>query len=161
MEKEVNECFEPFVDNESKILILGSFPSVKSLEVNFYYGNRQNRFWKIFEEFFDIKINDDVESKKDFLKNYNIALWDIVKTTSISGSSDLELIKDKIEFNDIEKFLKDYPNIKQVFCNGKASYNLTRKYFPNLEITYLPSTSPANVSFKKDVWFENLKILKK
>lgn len=98
--------------------------------------------------------------RKIFSK-YNIALQDFVKTTSISGSSDLDLIKDQIEFNDIEKFLKDYPNIQKVFCNGKASYNLTQKHFPNLEITFLPSTSPANVSFKKEIWFENLKILKK
>ena len=153
-------CFEPVVDKNSEILILGSFPSVKSRKINFYYGNPQNRFWKVLEEFFGEKIGNDIESKKIFLKNHKIAVWDIVKSSKIKGSSDLELVKDEIEFNDIEKLLKDYPNIKKVFCNGKASFNLTQKQFPNLEVRYLPSTSPANVSFKKETWFENLKSIK-
>ena len=80
-----NFCFEPIVDKNSKILILGSFPSVKSREVNFYYGNPQNRFWKVMEEFFKITIGNDIESKKQFLKNYHIALWDIVNATQIKG----------------------------------------------------------------------------
>lgn len=158
---EENFCFEPFIDKNSKILILGSFPSKKSREVNFYYGNTQNRFWKVMEEFFNIRIANDNNSKKSFLTAYNIALWDIVKSTNIKGSSDLDLIKVDNEINDIKSLLKEYPNIQKIFCNGKASYNLTTKIFPNLEIIYLPSTSPANVSFKKEIWFENLKILKK
>ena len=156
-----NFCFEPIVDKNSKILILGSFPSVKSREVNFYYGNPQNRFWKVMEEFFKITIGNDIESKKQFLKNYHIALWDIVNATQIKGSSDLDLVKEEKQINEVEELLKKYPNIQKVFCNGKASYDLTVKYFPNIDVNYLPSTSPANVSFKKEIWFENLKILKK
>lgn len=67
-------CFEPVVDKNSEILILGSFPSVKSREINFYYGNPQNRFWKVLEEFFGEKIENDIESKKVFLKNHKIAV---------------------------------------------------------------------------------------
>lgn len=67
-------CFEPVVDKNSEILILGSFPSVKSREINFYYGNPQNRFWNVLEEFFGEKIENDIESKKVFLKNHKIAV---------------------------------------------------------------------------------------
>ncbi len=160
MEKEVNECFEPFVDNESKILILGSFPSVKSREINFYYGNKQNRIWKIFEEFFGVTIGDCVEEKKKFLKEHHIALWDIVKSANIKGSSDFQLLKSDFQINDIESLTKKFSNIQKIFCNGKLSFNLTQTYFPFLEISYLPSTSPANVSFKKEIWFDALKCLK-
>ena len=153
-------CFEPVVDKNSEILILGSFPSVKSREINFYYGNPKNRFWKVLEEFFGEKIENDIESKKVFLKNHKIAVWDIVKSSKIKGSSDLELVKDEIEFNDIEKLLKDYPNIKKVFCNGKASEDLMKKYFPKIEVNYLPSTSPANVSFRKEEWLNALSNVK-
>lgn len=113
------------------------------------------------EEFFKITIGNDIESKKQFLKNYHIALWDIVNATQIKGSSDLDLVKEEKQINEVEELLKKYPNIQKIFCNGKASYDLTVKFFPNIDVNYLPSTSPANVSFKKEIWFENLKILKK
>ena len=79
-------------------------------------------------------------------------MWDIVKSSDIKGSSDSDILKNNYEINDILKLLKKYPNIKNIYCNGKLSYNLTLKYFPNLKINYLPSTSPANVSFKLEPW---------
>ena len=154
------DCFEPVIDKESKVLILGSFPSVKSREINFYYGNKQNKFWKVLEEYFGEKISESTGEKRAFLLAHHIALWDIVGSSQIKGSSDNELVKKIERVNDIEKLLQDFPTIQAVICNGKASYNLTKKYFPNIATSYLPSTSPANVSFKKEAWFEMFKKIK-
>ena len=150
------ECFAPVIDNDCKILILGSFPSVKSREIGFYYGNKQNSFWKILAEYFDEMIEDDIDYKKEFLLKHNIAIWDIVKSSSLKGSSDSELKNNILEINDLNLLLKKYPNILAIFCNGKASLDIAQKYFPNIDFDYLPSTSPANVSFSKQVWFEKL-----
>ncbi len=151
------DCFEPVIDKKSKVLILGSFPSVKSREINFYYGNKQNRFWKVLEEYFSEKMPENTDEKRAFLLAHHIALWDIIGSSTIKGSSDNELIKKIDSVNDIPKLLQDFPTIQAVVCNGKASYNLTTKYFPNIDASYLPSTSPANVSFKKETWFEMFK----
>ena len=148
--------FEPIADKNSKILILGSFPSVKSREIGFYYGNKQNRLWKILAEYFDEEILDDPTSKTQFLLDHNLAMWDIVKSSDLLGSSDVKLVKDIQEINDISLLLKKFDNIKVVFCNGKASFNLTKENFCDLNLICLPSTSPANVSFDKKIWFENL-----
>lgn len=156
----MSECFAPIVGMNSKILILGSFPSVKSRAIQFYYGNKQNKIWKIFEEFFGEKISSSVDFKKEFLLRHKIAMWDVVKKSSIKGSGDLELVKKVEEVNDIPSLLKNYPNIKKVFCNGKASVELMKKYFPKIEVSYLPSTSPGNVSFKKEEWFNALSNVK-
>ena len=153
------DCFEPVIDKKSKVLILGSFPSVKSREINFYYGNKQNRFWKVLEEFFDEKVPENADGKRAFLLAHHIALWDIIGSSTIKGSSDNELVKKIDSVNIIPKLLQDFPTIQAVICNGKASYNLTTKYFPNIIAIYLPSTSPANVSFKKEAWFEMFKKL--
>lgn len=153
------DCFEPVIDKKSKVLILGSFPSVKSREINFYYGNKQNKFWKVLEEYFGEKIPENTDEKRAFLLAHHIALWDIVGSSQIVGSSDNELIKKINSVNDIPKLLQDFPTIQAVVCNGKASYNLTTKFFPDIPAIYLPSTSPANVSFKKEAWFEMLKKL--
>ena len=153
------DCFEPVIDKKSKVLILGSFPSVKSREINFYYGNKQNRFWKVLEEYFDEKVPENADGKRAFLLAHHIALWDIIGSSTIKGSSDNELVKKIDSVNDIPKLLQDFPIIQAVICNGKASYNLTTKYFPNITAIYLPSTSPANVSFKKEAWFEMFKKL--
>ena len=81
----VNHPFKPIYNNESKILILGSFPSVKSREINFYYGHPQNRFWKILENIFNEKIQNNIETKKEFLLKYHIALWDTIKNCQITS----------------------------------------------------------------------------
>lgn len=151
--------FNPVANNESKVLILGSFPSVKSREIKFYYGNKQNRFWKVLEEYFGEKVPENTDGKRAFLLAHHIALWDIVASSTIKGSSDNELIKKIDSVNDIPKLLQDFPTIQAVICNGKASYSLTTKFFPNISAIYLPSTSPANVSFKKEAWFKAFKNL--
>ena len=149
-------CFDAVVDKNSKILILGSFPSVKSREINFYYGNKQNKIWKLFENFYGVKIGDSIEDKKAFLLAHKIALWDIVKSSDLTGSSDLKLQTSNLKINDLNTLLKNYPNIKNIYCNGKTAYNLTQKHYPNLKLYYLPSTSPANVSFKVENWHKAL-----
>ncbi len=148
-------CFEPVFNKNSVVLILGSFPSEKSLKQKFYYGNKNNRFWKILSQYFNEKIEDEIDNKKQFLLKHKIALWDVVKTTNLKGSSDQNLQKQNFEVNDIEAFIKSNDNIKKIFCNGKTSQKLAQKYFPNIDFTYLPSTSPANVSFSKEVWFKS------
>ncbi len=148
-------CFKPVSDKNSKILILGSFPSEKSLKEGFYYGNKNNKFWKVLSEYFNEKIEDNINSKIKFLLNHNIALWDIVKTTNLIGSSDNKLEKGNFKINNIENFLKKHENIKTIFCNGKTSFSISSKFFPKVNFIYLPSTSSANVSFSKFVWFEN------
>lgn len=139
--------FEAVYNNDSKILILGSFPSVKSREINFYYGHPQNRFWKILENIYNEKIDNNIERKKEFLLRNNIALWDTIKSCEITGSSDSS-IKNAIP-NDIENLIHT-TNIKAIFCNGNTSYKLFMKYFKdkiNIPIICLPSSSPANAKF--------------
>lgn len=154
--------FKPVYNTNSKILILGSFPSVKSREINFYYGHPQNRFWKILENIFKEKIENNIEKKKEFLLKYNIALWDTIKTCEITGSSDSS-IKNAIP-NDIQNLITK-TNIKAIFCNGNTSYKLFMKYFKdkiNIPIICLPSSSPANAKFSLDdltnIWKENISI---
>jgi len=139
--------FEPIVDENSKFLILGSFPSFDSFEYNFYYANRYNVFWKIMEEIFKVKLNNIQEKKELMLKN-QIALWDVVKSCQRDSSLDSRL--KNIELNDIYAFLKKYPYIRKIGCNGRKSYDLLCKNFKNIDlpIVYLTSTSPANARVK-------------
>lgn len=152
--------FKPVLDSNSKILILGSFPSVKSREINFYYGHPQNRFWKILENIYNEKIDNNIEKKKEFLLKNNIALWDTIKSCEITGSSDSS-IRNAIP-NDIENLIHT-TNIKTIFCNGNTSYKLFMKYFKdkiNLPIICLPSSSPANAKFSLEsltkIWKEKI-----
>ncbi len=141
----VKHTLEPVYNNNSKILILGSIPSVKSREYNFYYAHKQNRFWKVLEIIFNEKILDNIEYKKEFLYKHNIALFDVIKSCEIIGSKD-STIKN-VKANNINKIIKN-SNIKTIFTTGKKSYNLYMKYcYKNTKILpiYLPSTSPANI----------------
>lgn len=149
-------CFKPISNKYSKVLILGSFPSEKSLKEGFYYGNKNNKFWKVLAKYFNEEIEDSINNKIKFLLNHNIALWDIVKTTSLKGSNDANLKKEAFEINNIENFLKQHKSIKTIFCNGKASFSIASKFFPAIAFIYLPSTSSANVSFSELIWFEKL-----
>ncbi len=139
--------FEPVYDCNSKILILGSFPSVKSREVNFFYGHPQNRFWKVTSSIFECRPPNTIEEKKAFLLNNNIALWDTIHSCDIIGSSDSS-IKNVVP-SDINIILNS-ADIKAVFANGAASHKLYMKFcYPltNREAVKLPSTSPANAAF--------------
>lgn len=147
--------FEPVFDENSKILILGSFPSVKSREENFYYANKQNRFWKILAEFYNSEVTD-IESKKRLCYGNNIALWDIVESCQIKGSMDTD-IKNYV-LVDLSVILKK-ARITKILCNGTKSYELTKScYNGTVPVLKMPSTSPANVSFNKEIWFDNLRL---
>ena len=88
---EVIHPIGPVFDEDSNILILGSFPSVKSREVNFFYGHKQNRFWKLMEKIYDVKPLESIEEKKNFLHEKHIALWDVIHSCKIEGSSDASI----------------------------------------------------------------------
>ncbi len=146
----------PVYNKNSKILILGSFPSVKSRELNFYYGHPQNRFWKLMSKIYNEEIGDEIDLKKQFLLKNNIALWDSLKSCEIKGSSDASITN--VEINNIEELIKK-SNISKIIFNGKAAYNLFVKNadmtkYSNLEIRILPSTSPANAAYSLDKLFD-------
>lgn len=156
----MKDGFEPVFDSFSRILILGSFPSVLSFKQGFYYGNSRNRFWGLMQEVFGMSV-DTIENKKQLLLKNNIALWDIVLSgenlnNGRESSSDSNLKCEIVA--DIPKIMSK-SSISKIICNGKKSYELFCKYYPNLiDISVcLPSTSPANVRFDKDIWVKELK----
>lgn len=136
-----NHTIPPYYNADSTVLILGSFPSVKSREQGFYYAHPQNRFWQVLK----IIYNEDIKNKKDFLKKHNIALFDVCASCEIKGSSDAS-IKNVVP-NDITKIIKE-SNIKIIILNGKTATKLFKKYIKNVNIKTisLPSTSPANAT---------------
>lgn len=137
----------PVYDSSSRILILGSFPSVKSREEGFFYGHRMNRFWRVMEALFSEKQLATVEEKKDFLLLHHIALWDVIGECTIRGSDDSS-IADAVP-NDIMKIL-DSSDVEAIFTNGKTASRLYRTMLMSLtgiKDMDLPSTSPRNASF--------------
>jgi len=143
--------FAPIFDENSLILILGSFPSVKSREIDFYYGHKQNRFWKMLCGYFNEEIPETVEGKKDFLKRRKIALWDMVVSCEIKGSADASV--KNAETADLNVVLRR-ANIQKILLNGTLSYELFLKSYANLTIPYekMPSTSPANPRYEEKTW---------
>lgn len=146
----VSHGFEPIYDNHSRILILGSFPSVKSRENSFYYGHPQNRFWKLFAKLLQEPVPGTIEEKKLLLLSHSIAVWDVVAACDIKGSSDSS-IRNVIPA-DINRILRA-ANIEQIIANGDTAFKLYHKYCePNTGRTAVkcPSTSPANAVFTLD-----------
>ena len=136
----------PIYNKNSKILILGSFPSVISRKENFYYANKNNRFWKILEIIYYIKLNT-LDDKINFLLKNKIALWDVIHSCEIKNSDD-STIKNVIP-NNINKIINN-SNIKHIFITGKTALRYYNKFFKdiiNLNITYLPSPSSANTNY--------------
>lgn len=147
MKSEIKHPFPPLFDCDSKILILGSFPSVKSREENFFYGHPQNRFWKVMAAVLDEDVPKSIEDKRSMLLRHNIALWDSIASCEIEGSSDASI--DKVVPNDLTPIFAR-ANIQAVFCNGKKAHELYRKHIEPLvdrKAICLPSTSPANASW--------------
>lgn len=150
--------FDPVIFEDSEILILGSFPSVKSRENNFYYANKRNRFWSNLAKIFEKPVPESIQEKIELCKSNKIALWDVASKADLTGSSDYKLEKSNIILSDIEGLLHKYKNIKKILCNGSLAYKiLTKNFFLNLPIIKLPSTSPANVRFNGDIWKNELK----
>jgi hypoxanthine-DNA glycosylase len=147
---------DPVFDKDSKILILGSFPSVKSREKQFYYGHPQNRFWKVLSTIFNEELPQKIEEKKQFLLKNNIAVWDVIKSCDITGSSDSSITN--VNINDIYRIL-NFANIKTIYINGDKSYSLFKKYFKELNAVKLPSTSPANAKYSLERLIEEWKVI--
>ena len=143
----VVHTFEPIYDRKSKVLILGSLPSVKSREQNFYYGHPQNRFWKVIAQLTDWTLPETIEEKKEMLLANGIAIWDVIAECDIIGSSDSSI--KNVVVNDFSRILEEAP-IRQIYANGAKSYEIYRKYAlqqTKREIIKLPSTSPANAAW--------------
>lgn len=137
---------DPVYDAGSKILILGSFPSVASRQTGFFYGHPRNRFWKVLSALFEEKEPETIREKKELLLRHHIALWDVIRSCEIDGSSDASIRN--VEINDLKQILKK-TKIERIFTNGQIASKLYRKYAEKttgIEATALPSTSPANAS---------------
>ena len=148
--------FEPLVDSSSRILILGSFPSIKSREQLFFYGHPQNRFWRMLAAVYSEPVPETIPEKRQLVLNNHLALWDTVGQCSISGSADAS-IRDIVPI-DIERILH-IARIEKVLCNGRLSGSLYHRYLEPLTAipaSVMPSTSPANaaVSLKQltEIW---------
>ena len=136
----------PLYDEQSRILILGSFPSVKSREAQFFYGHPQNRFWKVVSAVLDWPLPQTIPEKRAMLHANHIPLWDVIASCDIEGSSDSS-IKNAVP-NDLTPILSS-ADIRQIYCNGGTSYQYFRRYQQQLtgrEAVKLPSTSPANAA---------------
>ena len=142
----VEHNIAPVYDESSRILILGSFPSVKSRESEFFYGHPQNRFWKVVAAVCGCNTPVTIEEKTEMLLNNHIALWDVIKSCDIEGSSDSSI--KNVRVNDFSQIFAA-ADIKRIFANGTTAYNLYRKYVGD-NITRLPSTSPANAAWDLD-----------
>ena len=157
-----SKSFEPVIFNDTEILILGSLPGKKSIELNQYYGHPRNRMWNILSKIINSEISTDYASKKLFLMKYKIGLWDVAHCAERKGSLDVN-IKREIP-NDIQSLLIDFPSIKVIGFNGKKSESMFNKFFkpkPHIKYVSLPSSSPANMAISfEDIcsrWSELLK----
>lgn len=146
----VEHTFEPIYNQDSRILILGTLPSVKSRENRFYYGHPQNRFWKVIAKITMEEVPVTIEGKKAMLLRNHIAIWDVIHRCRIAGSSDSS-IQDVVA-NDFSGILET-ANIERIYANGGKAYELYQKYAysrTGREIIKLPSTSPANAGYSLD-----------
>ncbi len=156
----LNHPFPPLYDENSKVLILGSFPSVKSREQNFFYGHPQNRFWKVVSAVIGTDTPVTIEEKSNFLHENNIALWDVIASCDITGSSDSSI--KNVVANNLAEILEN-ADIKQIFVNGKTAEKYYNKYICNTidrEAVCLPSTSPANAGWSVEKLVEAWAVIK-
>ena len=138
---------EPLYNENSKILILGSFPSVKSREEKFFYAHPQNRFWKVVAAVFGEKVPRDIEEKKALILNHGLAVYDVIYSCEITGSADSS-VKNVVP-SDLKPII-DNSQITKIFVNGRTAEKYYRKYSlkkKGIECVALPSTSPANASY--------------
>ena len=143
----MKQAFPPLVNQNSKILILGTMPGEKSLELQEYYGNKGNSFWKLLFTLFNRPLPKEYIEKKQLLEENNIALWDVLAYCERTGSLDSNIKNEKA--NDFESFYKQYPNIKHVFFSSKNASNFYDKYVgrkKDLQYSILPSPSGANAT---------------
>lgn len=146
----LTHTFEPVYDENSRILILGTFPSVKSREQNFFYGHPQNRFWKLLAVLLEEPVPISIEEKKSMLLRNHIAVWDVIASCDIIGSSDSSIRN--VVPADLNRIVK-YAPIQKIYANGGKAYELYRKYgqqMTGMEAVKLPSTSPANAAWQME-----------
>lgn len=147
MKQFYNHPFDPIINENSKVLILGTFPSIDSFKNNFYYGHKRNQFWKILSHIYKLNL-DTTDDKLSFLKDKNIALWDVIKGCNRENSLDSNL--KNIEINDIKELVLKYPNIKIIFFSSKKAKELYNKKYKDFDfrVDVLPSPSSANARMK-------------
>ena len=158
--KNIIHPFPPLYDENSKIQILGSFPSVKSREAMFFYGHPQNRFWRVIAALYGEEAPQNIDEKKRLILSHNLALWDSIQSCTITGSSDSS-VKDVVP-NDLFLIINN-SKVDRVFCNGALSHKMYMKFiFPltNIKAVKLPSTSPANAAYSLDRLIEEWKVIK-
>ena len=160
MKQRWNHPFGPLYDENSRVLILGSFPSVKSREQNFFYGHPQNRFWKVVSGIFEQPVPQTIEEKKQLILGNGLALWDSIASCEITGSSDSSIRNARA--NDI-RIILDSCNIERIYCNGRKSHELYQKYIEpqtGREAVCLPSTSPANAQWTLEKLIEAWSVIR-
>ena len=156
----ISHPIEPIYNEESRILILGSFPSVKSREEMFFYGHLQNRFWRVLAAVFERPVPVTVEEKRELLLSEGVALWDVIASCEITGSSDSS-IKNVVP-NDPRRIL-DTAKIGTIFVNGKTAQKYYRRYLRPVtgrDAVCLPSTSPANAAWNLERLTESWKVIR-
>lgn len=152
---------KPVFDENAKILILGSFPSVLSRKSAFFYGHPKNRFWQVLAIVFNEELPVTIDEKKRFLFNHHIALWDVIATCEIKGSADCTI--QNIVPNDLSLIFKN-TKIDAIYVNGHTAYKLYYQYiYPTIqkEAIVLPSTSPANARYSLEQLCKEWKKIKK
>ena len=156
------QAFSPISNQKATVLILGTMPSVQSLELGQYYGNSRNAFWKILFTIYDVPFSSDYEKKKSFLLQNNIALWDVLESCVRKGSLD-SAIEQEVP-NDFDSFLKAHPNIKHIYFNGQKAAAYFKQYAKvdtDYNLATLPSTSPANAAKSFDNKLEEWRIIRR
>lgn len=146
----MTHTFEPVYRKDSTILILGSFPSVKSRENQFFYGHPQNRFWKVVAHLTECDVPQTIPDKKEFLLEHKIALWDVIQECDIKGSDDSSI--KKVIPNDISRLLRE-TKIQKIYTNGNTAgrlYACFQEKKTGIPSVTLPSTSPANAAYSVD-----------
>ncbi|MBR1482424.1 MAG: DNA-deoxyinosine glycosylase [Ruminococcus sp.] len=157
--QQITHPFPPLFDSESRTLILGSFPSVKSREAMFFYGHPQNRFWRLLALLCEEAVPQTVAEKSSLVLRRHFALWDSIHSCTITGSSDSS-VRDVVP-NDLSVILQN-SRVDRVFCNGALSHKLYTKYIlpqTGIKAVKLPSTSPANAAFSLERLAEAWKVI--
>ncbi len=158
--EQIQHPFGPLFSEESRVLILGSFPSVKSREQNFFYGHPQNRFWKVIAAVTGQPVPKTIDEKRQLILAQRLALWDSIASCEITGSSDASIRN--VQVNDLSIIL-DQCDIRQIFCNGKKSHELYHKYIEKetgRPAACLPSTSPANAQWSLEKLIEAWSVIR-
>ena len=161
--KKEKHPFPPLYDKDSEILILGSFPSVKSREMLFFYGHPQNRFWKVVARIFGEEVPETIDDKRSLILRNHLALWDVIAECEITGSSDASI--KNVKANDISEIINN-SSIKKIIVNGKTAEKMYIRYIEpvtGIKAVVLPSTSPANAAWSLDrlieAWAEEIIML--